>query len=140
MVEDNTLATTLNPHLSGYTKVKDSMHLAVKGMSTQQNVGNQKFGGKSTLENRGAHLGIRWENAPRKAYFWPWRYGTSRCKESKLSLADTASLLLVFGMVLDRHCHYYLRVGLRGSTQVSSLGCISLPRLRAIGLALVMVR
>lgn len=69
-----------------------------------------EFGGKMRREKHIAGHGV---------------IGTSRCKESKLSLADTASMLFVFGMVLDRHCHYYLRVGLRGLTQVSPHSAVS---------------
>lgn len=85
------------PHTSGYKKAKDSMHLAVKQCQLE-NGDNQKAGKKYPGKVRRSFG--NGEMRLRKAYFWPWRYGSSRCKESKLSLAVAALFLLVFGMVL----------------------------------------
>jgi hypothetical protein len=93
MVEDT---RSLHPHASVYKKSKTVC------TSRSRNVNSTKWGQpkaweKSSPWNIEAII-WEWEKMRReKAYFWPWRYGTSRCTESKLSLADAASLLLFLG-------------------------------------------
>lgn len=133
MMGEHTLTTThTQTHTSGYKKVKDSMHLAVKECQLNKMWATKRRGKKYPGKFEALIRELFGENAPRKASFWPWRYGTSRCMESKLSLADTASSLLVSGNGHVHTCHYYLRVGFGAQLGLTSLGCISLPRLRAI--------
>lgn len=102
--------------------IKSQRQYAPRGH--QQNGDNQKPGKKAPRNIEA--LIWEWEKMRReKASFWPWRYGTSRCTESKLSLADVASLLLFFREWFCIHCHYYFRVGLLRLSSVSPHSAVS---------------
>lgn len=111
----HTLTTT---HTTRVTKKsKNSMHLAVKERQLNKMWATKRRGKKypGKLRRSFGNLGkMRRE----KHISGHGVMEQVAVKESKLSLADTASLLLVFGgMAMYTHCHYYLRVGLRGSVQ-----------------------
>lgn len=94
------------------------MHLAVKECQLNKTVGNQKAGEKYPGKFEALIWGTGEKCAAKSIFLAIGVMEQVAVKESKLSLADTAPLFLDFGNgLVHTHCHYYLRVGLWGSTQ-----------------------
>lgn len=131
MVEDT---RSLHPHTPRiFFKKKSQRQHAPRGqgMSSQQNFGTTKsLGRKSILEYRGAHLGLG-ENAPRKSIFLAMALRNKSLQGVQTVSSGCGVISTILGGFL-----YTLSLLSPCRTpgaliSLTSLGCISLPRLRA---------